>query len=298
MMSISEIQSHFEEIEKDVALLDEKNFDQRMEAIDFIEFCIIDQVEMSLQKTGQPNELILLRHRAGKIKLELEKINVSLFQKIRANIRRGEHRGKRFRDLVDQYVNLHNEQRSETGYDNLDIFINGLFSLCDMPELTTELQTEMVYYQKTPARIVFEMVEKVHFTSNDIFFDLGSGLGQAAILVNLLTGARAIGVEFEPAFSEYAQNCAGGLNIPVVTFLNVDAREADYSEGTVFFMFTPFIGKMLQEVLELLKKESLLRKIKIITYGPCTAMVASQSWLTGTIKRNNDIYKLAFFNSF
>jgi len=297
-MSISEIQSHFEKIEKDVALYEEKNFEHRMEAIDFMEFYIIDQVEMSLQKTDQPNELILLRHRAGKIKLELEKINVSLFQKLRANMRKGEHRGKRFRDLVDQYTNLHNEQHGETGYDNLDIFINGLFSLRAMPEPTKELETEMVYYQKTPARVIFEMVEKVHFTSNDVFFDLGSGLGQVAILVNLLTWVKAIGVEFEPSFSEYAQNCAAGLNITGVTFLNVDACEADYSEGTVFFMFTPFTEKMLQEVLELLKKESLLRKIKIITYGPCTALVASQSWLAGATRRSNDVYKLAFFNSF
>jgi hypothetical protein len=29
-----------------------------------------------------------------------------------------------------------------------------------------------------------------------------------------------------------------------VEFINVDARQADYSEGTVFFMFTPFRGEI------------------------------------------------------
>jgi hypothetical protein len=82
-----------------------------------------------------------------------------------------------------------------------------------------------------------------------------------------------------------------------VSYINADARKADYSEGTVFFMFTPFRGEILQEVLELLRKESLLRKIKIITYGPCTAQVALQSWLDAAIPKDAPVYKLAIFSS-
>jgi len=126
---------------------------------------------------------------------------------------------------------------------------------------------------------------------------LGSGLGQVAIVVNLLTGAKTIGVEFEPAFCDYAKDCADAFNLSGVTFINVDARKADYSEGTIFFMYTPFRGEMLQEVLAILKKESLSRKIKIITYGPCTADVALQSWLDIAGPWDGNIYKLAVFNS-
>ena len=87
------------------------------------------------------------------------------------------------------------------------------------------------------------------------------------------------------------------LNLPAVTFINIDARKADYSEGTVFFMFTPFKGKMLQEVLEILRQESLLRKIKIITYGPCTAEVEVLSWLRPAAPKNENMYQAAFFTS-
>jgi SAM-dependent methyltransferase len=155
----------------------------------------------------------------------------------------------------------------------------------------------MVFYQKTPARIIFELVEKTFITKDDIFFDLGSGLGQAAILVNLLAGAKARGVEFEPAFCSYAGECAEQLNLPDVSFINADARQTDYSEGTVFFMYTPFKGEILQDVLALLRNESLTRKIKIITYGPCTFQVASEGWLDITVSNNDNIDKPAVFTS-
>jgi len=127
---------------------------------------------------------------------------------------------------------------------------------------------------------------------------LGSGLGQVTILINLLAGITARGIEFEPAFCDYAGDCAANLSLSNVTFINADARKADYSEGTVFFMFTPFRGEILQEVLEMLRKESLRRKIKIITYGPCTPLVAFQNWLNFATPGGNDLYRLGFFSSF
>lgn len=281
-MDIFEIQSDIEAIEKNASLYEEKSFDMRIEAIDFIEFQIIDQIEELLRKTDQPDELILLKYRAEKVKAELEEIDINLFKKLRANIRAGRYTGKEFKELVNVHVHFNladSEHQEEAGYDNLDLFINGMFPLQTMPVQTKDLEPEMVYYQKTPARIVFELVEKAHFTKEDVFFDLGSGLGQVAILVNLLAGIITKGVEFEPVFCDYARDCAADLNLSNVTFINADARKADYSEGTVFFMYTPFAGKMLQEVLDLLRKESLQRKIKIFTYGPCTAQVAQQSWL-------------------
>jgi len=298
--AITEIQLAIEEIEKNSFLCEERNFDRRMDAIDFIGFQVIDQIEALLQTTLQQDELLLLKHRAEKVKAELEEIDTALFQRLRAEIRTMGSTGKQFKTMVNEFVDLtldDNEHQGEPGYDNLDIFINGLFSFQTMPEQTKDLEQEMVFYQKTPARIVFELVEKAHLAKDDVFFDLGSGLGQAAILVNLLAGITAKGVEFEPAFCDYARACAAKFNLSNVTFINADARKADYSEGTIFFMYTPFKGEMLQEVLAVLRKESLLRKIKIITYGPCTNEVALQSWLDFAPLDNN-IYKLCVFSSF
>jgi hypothetical protein len=299
-MILSEIQAYIDEAENNSSLFEEQNFHQRVEVIDFIGFGLIDQVEKLLRTTAFPQELILLRSRAEKLRSELEAVDLILFERLRASIRTEGCTGKTFQDLITEYVGLDPEGSQtpeEPGYDNLDILINGLTFFKTMPEQTIALEPEMVYYQKTPARIVFELVGRAHFGQEDVFFDLGSGLGQVAILVNLLAGITVRGIEFEPAFCDYSRDCAAKLNLSNVTFINVDARQADYSEGTVFFMFTPFGGEMLQEVLEILRKESLLRKITIITYGPCTSRVALQSWLDFAGPGGNNISKPGIFRS-
>ena len=224
-------------------------------------------------------------------------MKASTFQKLRAAIRSGGYTGRAFKDLIAGYVDIDGGYSEVPGYDNLDILINGLFHAEAMPEQTLPLEPEMVYFQKTPARVVFELVEHYPFSREDVFFDLGSGLGQVAMLINLLTGVSAKGIEFEPAFCDYAGNCAAELHLPNVTFINADARKTDYSEGTVFFMYTPFRGEILRDVLALLRKESLHRKITLVTYGPCTAEVALQNWLIPATPAGKDMYRLCVFSS-
>lgn len=296
---IPEILSYIVATERNSSLFEEKNFDSRLEAIDFIGFHLIDQIEALLPKTAQPDQLTALGNRAEKVKAALEQIDINLFQRLRASIRAKEYTAKEFSALISEYVNfnLDDEHQEEPGYDNLDNFINGLSSFHPMPEQIKDLEPDMVYYQKTPARVIFDLVEKSHFSQDDVFFDLGSGLGQAAILVNLLAGIKVKGVEFDPAFCDYARDCAAGLNLSDVTFINCDARKVDYSEGTTFFMYTPFTGEIMREVLTILRKESFQKEIKIITYGPCTEQLFLQDWLSCTTAKDDSIYKLAFFTS-
>jgi SAM-dependent methyltransferase len=243
--------------------------------------------------------LLLLRQEADKIKAELEQIDNQLFYKLRMAIQTGSYKTQGFKRLIEGCtdLDLSPNGQEEIGYDNLDVFINGLLPGPALPAPVQTLEAEMVYYQKTPARLVFELVEQVRFSREDVFFDIGSGLGQVAMLVNLLAGIKVKGVEFEPAFCTYAGEVAAALNLPDVEFVNTDAREADYSDGTVFFMYTPFKGDMLLQVLARLKQQSLCRKITVITYGPCTPEVVLQDWLFPTEPVDGSIYKLAVFTS-
>jgi hypothetical protein len=82
-----------------------------------------------------------------------------------------------------------------------------------------------------------------------------------------------------------------------VEVLNADARAADYSQGTVFFMYTPFEGRILEDVLEKLRMDSQGRRIRLFTYGPCTRQVSGQSWLRRIDQNGDSIFKLAEFGS-
>lgn len=290
IMVLSEIQSDIESIEDNISLLKEINFNKRTEAIDYIDFQIIDRIYHLLQETNSTKDLFILKERSETLRSRLEKINTRLYQHIRAKIQSGTISGMDFRNEIEKYMAADKQQNEQIGFDNLDLLINGISPIQKAPIETKERETEMVFYQKTPARIIFELVEKIHFTDEDVFYDLGSGLGQVCILVNLLTGVKSKGVEFEPEFCKYANINAKELNLKNIKFINADARSADYSDGTIFFMYTPFTGQILQEVLEILQRESQKRKITIFTYGPCTREVSHQSWLISENLVNKDDY--------
>ncbi|WP_419700980.1 hypothetical protein [Mucilaginibacter sp. NFX135] len=296
-MVLAEIQTDIQAIEEDRTIYQEINFNHRTNAIDFIDFHIIDRIEGLLQNSEHKEVLTILQQRAERVKSDLENIDSNLFTHLKEKIRTGVYSGASFREMIDKYCGYNVYEPDKIGYDNLDDFINGLLSDPAIPEATMEREPEMVFYQKTPARIIFELAELAAFRPGDVFFDLGSGLGQVTILMNLISEAPTKGIEYEPAYFHYAKACASQLNLPHVEFINIDARQADYSQGTVFFLYTPFEGEILQTVLEILQKESLKRIIRIFTYGPCSKAVALQSWLSCIHGQANDPYKLCEFKS-
>lgn len=299
MKRFSEIQTIIEDITNNSSLFEEKNFLRRIDIIDFLDFQLLGELEKLQKEKPRMQKYADLKYKTKNLIAALEKINDNLFQMLPEKIKKEKITGSEFKNLINKYLDfkLYHAEYKEVGYDNLDVFIDRLLPQRDMPEQTKALEQGMVYYQKTPARIVFELIEKLNFTKKDVFFDLGSGLGQVTILVNLLCGIKTKGVEIEPSFCEYAKQSVAEFKLPDVDFINADARKADYSEGTIFFMFTPFTDKVLEDVLLLLKKESQHRKIKIITYGPCTKHVASQSWLEFVTQQNIDNYKPSIFKN-
>src|ERR1700761_2956067 len=200
---ISGIESDIGAIEKNEALYQEINFDSRADASDFIDFHILDRIEGLMQGPDINEQLHVLKLRAEKIKHGLENIDANLFRQLREKVSAGIYTGSSFRDMIHEHVRYDvndSARQGKIGYDTLDIFINALLADHDIPEPIIEREPEMVFYQKTPARIVFLMAELAQLGPDDVFYDIGSGLGQVAILVNLITGAAARGIEYEPAY--------------------------------------------------------------------------------------------------
>lgn len=323
-MTLPVIRSLIETTEQDVSLLEEKGFDRRADVVEFIEFPIISQLDELLQTDAHRGEVVQLHHRAEKLRARLERVDTALFYRLREEIGAGRLRGRAFKSLMEEYFGgkeaagedldrmASTEAFAETvmrpEYDNVDVFINRLLYTGEMPVPTQDLEPEMVGYYKTPARVVLELIEKAPMTNKDVFVDLGSGLGGTVLLVHLLTGVRARGIERESAYHTFAAEGAAGLGLQKavpgeaafaqeVAFVQGDVREADLSVGTVFFLFTPFTGVLLQEVLDRLRKEAIQRKIRIVTYGPCTTRVSRQNWLRPLGSTADEGYRLQVFCS-
>jgi trans-aconitate methyltransferase len=141
---------------------------------------------------------------------------------------------------------------------------------------------EMLFYQPTPVRHILQLITSSALSEADTLVDLGSGLGHVPLLASIFTGAQSFGIEIEAAYVASAQECAQSLCLSRVRFIQQDARTADLSSGTVFYLYTPFTGSILSHVLGKLRHESTYRQIRICTFGPCTSVVAKEPWLNAS----------------
>ena len=272
------------------ALLDAaENFVERMEAIDMLEFQLLGATDPTASPTLQ---------RAEALKQRLDETNNRLFSTLRTAVRANERAFvKQTLQAAAQQIPDDPEESDDLGYDALDMLINGLLEIDFVPEEAAELETDLVFYQPTPARIILKLIDILRPTADDVLYDLGSGLGHVPILVNLLTGIRTRGVELEESYCRYANACVQALALTDVTFVQADARSADFSEATIFYLYTPFQGAVLQQVLGRLAKEAEQRPIRVCTYGPCTLPVALQSWLKPIYRTGNREGSFAIFGS-
>jgi hypothetical protein len=255
--------------ESDEILLQPAHFARRME--------ILDQLDTLFPPTGPASAAssTQLLARARSLSALLESANSGLYHSIRIQIQNG--------ICPAEFLQLLRGPSSIVtrglAYDHLDDLLAGVLQFKPPIEEPRPLSPDSVFYQPTPARHIFHLIAATALQQHDILVDLGSGLGHVPLLVSICTGASAIGVELDPAWVATATNCARSLNLRNLTFLAQDARDADLSTGTVFYLYTPFTGSTLSVVLESLRNQASVRPIRICTFGPCTFEVSKQTWL-------------------
>ena len=291
-----------ERLEQNPYLYMVEHFIERMQAIDVLELQMLDSGESG--EIGQVNitrltdtEKLSLIQRTEALKHKLDDANERLFTYLLGSIRAND------RATIMQYFIEAKRQISrrsaddDVGYDELDMLVNGLLEIGSAPAEPQALDTDMLFYQPTPARIVLKLVDELHTTNDDIFYDFGSGLGHVPILVNLLTGIQTKGIELEASYFRYSGEYLKKLALSNVEFIHADVRHVDYCDGTIFYMYTPFQGALLSQVLMSLEALSNRRAIRVCTYGPCTLQVAQQNWLQPIYQTGKREGSLAIFTS-
>jgi Histone methylation protein DOT1 len=276
------IQKLLERFEADPSLVEPDRFRERIEALDQLDACGLDS---QILLADSESDKSALYRRAMRLRTKLEGANSRFYEGVRDAIHRGAGRDALFRsaDQLRYEAPLHgypNALGAAESYDYLDELVSGVFRFEVTDEPKVNLSAEMVAYQPTPARHIFDLIRHIQLTAQDVFVDLGSGLGHLALLIAICTDARCIGVELEPSYVACSAKIARELNLTKATFLALDAREADLSGGTVFYLYTPFRGAILRAVLDRLRLESVTREIRVCTFGPCTPIVAAESWLS------------------
>jgi len=293
-MRIEQLAQDLDEVAGNPDLYQDSNLALRTEALE-----LVNLIEDMHRLRSKDKALSELHQRGIDLRQQLEQINNSLFSHLRGSIMGGDCDPGELRDLFNLYTDYRKSKpgKPHYGYDDLDSLVAGIFLAKPAPDETLERQPGMVRYQPTPASVILELVDQVGFSPKDTFFDLGSGLGQVVGLVNLLAGVPCVGVEYQPAYYEYAGQMADELGLQGVTFFNADAQDADYSTGTVFFMFNPFGGRIFDAVMDKLRLQAQTRVIRICSYGSCTEPISQMPWLEIADPSTIHEFKLAVFES-
>ena len=184
--------------------------------------------------------------RVQAIRQRLEAANAVQFEAIRAAIRRGGGR-----DALRHWLHANDDAAclAGDGYDWRDELVGGVLPFGEPGEAAV-LAPEMVFYQPTPARHVFDLLDRLALGEDDVLVDLGSGLGHVPLLTAICTRARGLGVEIEPAYVQAARVCAQDLRLANARFVQGDAREADFATGRGALGTFLVIGFTLHNITE------------------------------------------------
>lgn len=143
-------------------------------------------------------------------------------------------------------------------------------------------------YQPIPYAALETALQAVGVGRNDVFIDMGCGMGRAVVLAGLSSLRRAIGVEISWELCLLARQnvdrARRRLKTPDVNIVHADAR--DYTvpdDATVLLLFNPFNEPTLRCMLENVR-QSLDRAPRVLTiiYAIPAArrdLLADVSWL-------------------
>lgn len=169
-----------------------------------------------------------------------------------------------------------------------DAWLDLVLGLDACPDDGPELPRGCVPYLPCPVDALLRIVECAEVQASDVFVDVGSGVGRAAALVHLLTGAEAIGIEIQPELVHAARALAARLSTLRFSPVQGDAAvlTGHITLGSIFFLYCPFSGERLEKVLDDLESIARTRPIRVC----CVDLtLPPRPWLTFAVPPSGNL---------
>ena len=148
-----------------------------------------------------------------------------------------------------------------------DDFLDGMFHVSRLAVDEARAAFAMLNLASRAERVA-DFLGVTQPQADDVVFDLGSGSGKLALTVAASTAARVRGVELVGAYVDEASRCAAHLGLGNSDFVQADVRELDLSQGTIFYLYYPFHGRVAQAVAQTLGRLGRAGDITIYASGP------------------------------
>jgi precorrin-6B methylase 2 len=158
-----------------------------------------------------------------------------------------------------------------------DHWVEEVLGIAYPPLAPQMLPRELITYSPTGVAEIRFLLEQGDLAPGRVLVDLGSGLGKVVLLVALLTGAQAIGIELDAELVAGARSAAAALGLQGASFLHADLRDVPLPEADVYYMFIPLARS--SEILRRL--EPLARRKRIVLFSQ-ELDLAQAPWLRRT----------------
>ncbi|WP_372521470.1 hypothetical protein [Sulfuricaulis sp.] len=142
-----------------------------------------------------------------------------------------------------------------------------------------------LHYAPTPYRELFRLFRLVNLGPDDVFTDLGSGMGRAVFAASWMGVRRSVGIELVESLSAKANENLARTNIKGrdVQFRCANALHVNLGDATVLFMFHPFGETTMAQVLAQLheaREKGDAPPLRIIYRNPvCNHVLEQAGWL-------------------
>ncbi|MGH7284094.1 MAG: class I SAM-dependent methyltransferase [Polyangiaceae bacterium] len=175
-------------------------------------------------------------------------------ESVRAQIERGESDPASFRAAL---LSVPPAER--------DAWLDRVLGLGEIPDDEPALPTGCVPYLPCAVDALLRVVEHAPVCESDVVVDIGAGVGRAAALLHLTTGATVIGLEIQPRLVAAARDLAERLLLSRTTCVEGDAVKLArlMSIGSIFFLYCPFSGERLRALVASLEDVARTKTIRI-----------------------------------
>ena len=139
-----------------------------------------------------------------------------------------------------------------------DAWVDRVLGFSELPDDGPALPRDGVAYLPAPVALLQRAVELAKLGPDDLIVDVGAGIGRAALVLHLLSGARVRGVEIQPQLVAQGRRVLDAVGRSAVSLVEGDATQAD-ADATAFFLYCPFDQGRLARWLESLRGRAAVR---------------------------------------
>lgn len=292
-MSIEYFKKELRNIYFSNTIWQDENFSERKQALETIDILNRESSRYSCNPTYK-----LLQKKAYSIKNRIKEINQKVSTKYKnffsnypTNLIREEL------NLLTSY-NKTNLYHNHYTHENIDFLFNTFIDKNIEKVYLPKRLKDYVHLEITPLSVVLNILDQYNFNGNDVLYDLGSGLGHVLMLFGIMLDIKLYGVEIEKDYCNLSRRAFNNLGLKKINIINQAAEEIDFSNGSIFFMFTPFIGNIFAIVFEKLYALSKMKQLTIFSYGSNTKKIANLKWLKIKADEMIEPYRAAIFFSY